>query len=182
MTPFFRKGHPRAPSLKKQRPEGNPPAEPDVAASVIARGMTLVGECRSRDTIRIEGRVEGGVRSGKAIVIAEGGVVLGDISAHDAIISGRVRGGVTTASSVKLKASCVVDGEIDTLNIAVEKGALVNVAFRRSPANTWREPDWEASLKNACNRAPPDVVDRTASHDREDRGPATVAGVPERAR
>lgn len=142
MTPFFGKGHDPSvrPSLKKQRPTGRPPAEPDAAASVIARGMTLVGDCRSEGTIRIEGWVEGGVQSAKAVVIAKDGVVVGNVIARDAIISGRVQGEVTTASSVELKASGVVDGAIDTRNIAVEKGALINATFKRSSANTWRGP------------------------------------------
>ena len=144
MTPFFRKGHDARirPWPKQRRPTEKPPAEPDVTASVIARGMTLVGDCRSEDTIWIEGRVEGGVKSGKAVVIAKGGVVVGDVIAHDAIISGRVRGGVTTASRVELKASSVVDGEIDTRKIAVEKGALINAALKRSSAGAGRRPDW----------------------------------------
>ena len=132
MTPLFRKGQPRGPSPKNQRPTETPPAEPDVTGSVIARGTTLVGDCRSEGTVWIEGRVEGGVESRKAIVIAKDGVVVGDIIARDVIISGRVQGGVTTASRVELKASCVVDGEIDTPSIAVERGALINAAFKVS--------------------------------------------------
>ncbi len=100
--------------------------------------MTLVGRCKSEGTIRIEGRVEGEVQSEEAIVIAEDGVVVGEIIAHDAFISGRVEGGVTTASSVELKASCVVDGEIDARYIAVEQGALINASFKGSSAKTRR--------------------------------------------
>ena len=90
MTPFVGEGHDPSvrPSLKNQRPTGSAPAEPDVTASVIARGMTLVGDCRSEGTIRIEGRVEGDVRSAKAIVIGKDGVVIGDVIARDTIISG----------------------------------------------------------------------------------------------
>lgn len=137
---------------KQQRPTGTLAAEPDVTASVIARGTTLVGDCSSEGTIWIEGRVEGRVQSAKAIVIAKDGVVAGDIIAHDAIISGRVQGGVTTASSVELKASCVVAGEIGTRNIAVEKGALVNASFTRSSANAWRGPGLDASRVKADER------------------------------
>ena len=145
MTPFLRKGHPSAPPRMKRRPGGDPSAEPDGAASVIARGMTLVGDCSSRDTIRVEGRVDGDIRSDKAIVVAKNGVVVGDILARDAVISGRVRGRVETASSIELKASCVVDGEIDTLSIAVEKGALINVAFKTSSEETRRGDDTRRS-------------------------------------
>lgn len=67
--------------------------------------------------------------------------MVGDIIARDAVIAGRVQGGVTSASRVELKASCVVDGEIDTPSIAVERGALINAAFKISSANTWRRPD-----------------------------------------
>ena len=105
--------------------------------------MTLVGHCKSEGTIRIEGRVDGEVESEETIVIAKDGVVVGEIIAHEAIISGRVQGGVTTASSVELRASCVVDGEIDARYIAVEQGALINAAFKGSSANTRRRPDWK---------------------------------------
>ena len=88
--------------------------------------MNVTGDCKSEGTIRIEGRVEGRIEAGKAIVIGKNGTVIGDISTQDAVISGRIQGTLTIASRLELQASCDVNGEIDTRRIVLEEGATVN--------------------------------------------------------
>ncbi len=132
MTPLIRKRdkHRGKPELNKQRPIGQPPAVPEGTVSIIGPGMTLVGDCKSEGTIRIEGRVEGNVESGKSIMIAKDAVVTGDIIAHDAIISGRIQGRLTVASMVGLQASCSVNGEINARHMLIEEGAVVNASVK----------------------------------------------------
>ena len=65
---------------------------PDTVISIIGPGMRVVGDCETEGTVRIEGRVEGSVRAGKAVVVGKEGIVDGDIFTQDAVISGTVQG------------------------------------------------------------------------------------------
>ena len=111
---------------RKPRTEQRPPGAPDNTISIIGPGMTVVGDCKSEGTIRIEGKVEGRLEAGKAIVIGKEGLVLGDVFTQDAVISGAIQGSLTIASRLELQASCNVTGEIDTRRIVLEEGATIN--------------------------------------------------------
>lgn len=98
----------------------------DSVISIIGPGMTIVGDCQTEGTIRIEGSVEGSVKAGKAVVIGKQGVVTGDIFTQDAVISGRVEGTLVAASRLELQATCRIDGEIQTRRMQLEEGAVLN--------------------------------------------------------
>lgn len=101
-------------------------ASPDSVISIIGPGMTIIGDCQTDGTVRIEGSVEGSVKAGKAIVIGKQGRVAGDIVTQDAVISGAVEGTVTAASRLELQATCRIDGEVHTRRMQLEEGAVLN--------------------------------------------------------
>ena len=61
------------------RDRDNSQTSSDAVISIIGPGMTVVGDCESDGTIRIEGSVNGSVKAGKAVVIGKQGLVAGDI-------------------------------------------------------------------------------------------------------
>ncbi len=99
---------------------------PDSVISIIGPGMTIIGDCKTDGTVRIEGSVEGSVKAGKAVVIGKKGSVKGDIVTQDAVISGRVDGKLTAASRLELQATCRIDGEVHTRRMQLEEGAVLN--------------------------------------------------------
>lgn len=101
-------------------------SSPDSVISIIGPGMTIVGDCETDGTVRIEGAVEGSVKAGKAVVIGKQGVVTGDILTQDAVISGRVEGKLVAASRLELQATCRIDGEVQTRRMQLEEGAVLN--------------------------------------------------------
>ena len=52
---------------------------PDAIISIIGPGMTVVGDCETEGSIRIEGNIAGSIRAGKAVVVGEDAWVKGDI-------------------------------------------------------------------------------------------------------
>jgi cytoskeletal protein CcmA (bactofilin family) len=94
--------------------------------SIIGPGMTIVGDCQTDGTVRVEGSVEGSIKAGKAVVIGKQGVVSGDITTQDAVISGRVEGTLVAASRLELQATCHIEGEIHTRRMQLEEGAVLN--------------------------------------------------------
>lgn len=94
--------------------------------SIIGPGMTIVGDIQTDGTIRVEGSVEGSIKAGKAVVVGKQGLVSGDITTQDAVISGRVEGTLVAASRLELQATCKIDGEVHTRRMQLEEGAVLN--------------------------------------------------------
>ena len=85
----------------------------------------MTGDCRTTGAIHVEGQVEGDVEAG-AVVVGKNGVVRGDISAEEAVVSGRVEGNVTVSSRLKLRASGRLEGDVNAQRIVMEEGAVLN--------------------------------------------------------
>ena len=96
--------------------------------SIIGPGMNIVGDLVTDGTVRVEGRIEGTVRAGKAVVIGKGGEVVGDVLTQDAVIGGRVRGTVVAESRLELQASSDIEGQIRAraAHLQLEEGARFN--------------------------------------------------------
>ena len=101
-------------------------ASPQSMISIIASGMKVVGDCETDGTIRIEGSVEGTVRAGKAVVVGKEGIVRGDITTQDAVVSGTVLGTLLVESRLELQATCRVDGDVRARRMQLEEGAILN--------------------------------------------------------
>jgi len=112
------------------RDRSNGGSAPETVISIIGPGMTVVGDCQTEGTIRVEGRVEGSVAAGKAVVVGKEGTVDGDIRTQDAVISGRVAGTLVAESRLELQATSRVQGDVHARRMQLEEGALLNGTVR----------------------------------------------------
>lgn len=98
------------------------------APSIIGPGMNIVGDLVTDGTVRVEGRIEGTVRAGKAVLIGKGGEIAGDVLTQDAVIGGTVRGTVVAESRLELQATSIIEGHIRVRagHLLVEEGAVHN--------------------------------------------------------
>jgi cytoskeletal protein CcmA (bactofilin family) len=100
----------------------------EASISIIGPGMNIIGNLSTDGTVRVEGRIEGTVRAGKAVLIGKGGEVVGDILTQDAVIGGRVHGTILAESRLEIQATSVIDGQIRvrTGHLVMEEGAVHN--------------------------------------------------------
>lgn len=105
---------------------GSSGAAPEAVISIIGPGMKVVGDCETDGTVRIEGNVQGSVRAGKAVVVGKDGVVQGDITTQDAVVSGRVDGSLTAESRLEVQASAHIQGEVRARRMQLDEGAVMN--------------------------------------------------------
>jgi cytoskeletal protein CcmA (bactofilin family) len=119
--------------------------------------MTIVGDCETDGTVRVEGSVEGSIKAGKAVVVAKQGVVTGNIVTQDAVISGQVQGTLIATSRLELLGTAHVEGEIHTRRMQVEEGAVLN-----GVVHTCVDPPKVATVKPpAAAVRPPEMVPAT---------------------
>jgi cytoskeletal protein CcmA (bactofilin family) len=99
--------------------------------SLIGPGMQVVGDVVTEGEVRVEGRIHGTLRAGRAVFVGKEGEILGDLTTESAVIGGRVRGTVT-AERLTLQATCEIEGEIRTQphNLSLEEGAQFNGQVR----------------------------------------------------
>jgi cytoskeletal protein CcmA (bactofilin family) len=112
---------------------------PEQVISLIGPGMRVVGDCETEGALRIEGSVRGNIRAGKAVVVGKEGVVEGDITTQDAIISGIVKGTLRAESRLEIQASSRIEGDILAGRMQLEEGALLTGSVqvgRALPART----------------------------------------------
>jgi cytoskeletal protein CcmA (bactofilin family) len=122
---------------------------PEQVISIIGPGMKITGDCDTNGAVRVEGTVQGNIRAGKAVVVGKDGLVEGDISTQDAVISGRVKGSLKADSRLEVQAASRVEGEISAGRMQVEEGAVLNGTVKigkgvaetaAPPAKPGREP------------------------------------------
>lgn len=96
------------------------------SSNVIGKGTVLEGNIETYGNIRIEGKVNGNIKSKSKIALGTGSHVDGNISAQNADIEGEVKGRVDIGELLVLKATAVVHGDIITGKLVVEPGAIFN--------------------------------------------------------
>jgi cytoskeletal protein CcmA (bactofilin family) len=99
---------------------------PESAISIVGPGAVIFGAIDTPGTVRVEGRIEGGVAAGKAVVVSAGGSVEGDIQTEDAVISGAVRGSVTALSRIEITPTGRVEGDLYTRTFRTDEGAVLD--------------------------------------------------------
>lgn len=100
--------------------------------SIVGPGMTVEGKCSGDGSVRVEGKVDGGVEATQSVVVVEKGEVVGDIEARDAVIAGHVTGTIRAENRVELKASCRVRGDIECESVSLEEGGRLDGELRMS--------------------------------------------------
>ncbi len=96
------------------------------SSNVIAKETKIKGDIDAQGNIRIEGEVEGLVKSKSKIVIGESALIKGNLYSAEAEVSGKVEGKVTCTEILYLKKSALVSGDIITKKLVVENGAAFN--------------------------------------------------------
>ncbi|OGR84100.1 MAG: hypothetical protein A2636_06495 [Elusimicrobia bacterium RIFCSPHIGHO2_01_FULL_64_10] len=90
--------------------------------TVVGADTVIQGTISSKGSMRIDGKVEGGITDADAVVIGEHGEVHGDIAARSVVVGGRVTGNVS-ASSIEVLTDAQMHGDLKTAALAIAEGA-----------------------------------------------------------
>jgi cytoskeletal protein CcmA (bactofilin family) len=102
--------------------------------NLVGEGTVFEGTLRAESDVRASGKIVGKLDvDGKAIV-AESGVVDGEIVATNADVAGRVEGEIHVSERLVLKSTAHVDGNIETDRLVVEEGAVFTGECRMGEA------------------------------------------------
>jgi cytoskeletal protein CcmA (bactofilin family) len=117
---------------KSSKPTGFPPGrgvmfskDNEQLESFIGSGTEFQGELNVKGSLRVEGQFDGKVNA-PYVILAETGVIKGEVSAKKIIIEGKVEGNLRVQEIVEIKATGKVLGDIFTKKISITEGAKVN--------------------------------------------------------
>lgn len=98
-------------------------------SSLIDRGVEIVGDVIVSDGLRVDGRVQGDVRTKPAaralLVLSEHGSIEGTVQVYDAVINGTITGDVEVEHFIELQPNARVVGNIRYTKLRMECGARV---------------------------------------------------------
>ncbi|WP_406685349.1 polymer-forming cytoskeletal protein [Seonamhaeicola sp. MEBiC1930] len=95
--------------------------------NIIAQGTKIVGDLNSEGDIRIDGAVEGNIKTSGKVVVGKTGFVKGTLQGTDAYFEGKISGKLALSGTLTLKSSAHIEGEVIVGKLSVEPGATFNV-------------------------------------------------------
>lgn len=90
----------------------------------LDEGTEFRGDISFQDTLRIDGKFEGSIRSGRLLIIGETADVNADIDVVSVSVRGALRGNVHARERIELHQSARCQCNLDTRVLVVAEGAL----------------------------------------------------------
>lgn len=92
--------------------------------TIIGAGTVVEGILKASASTRIEGTVNGDITSEGVVVIANEGIVNGNITAVDVKISGTVKGNLIISGKTELVSNGKLVGDIKTGSLSIDETAI----------------------------------------------------------
>lgn len=119
------------------RKRQQPVIEVSKLSSLIAPGVEIAGDVIVTDGLRVDGRIEGNVRSKPGsrglLVLSERGGIRGAVHVHDAVVNGTIDGDLEVEHYLELQANARVTGNITYRQLRLDCGAVVQGRLERLP-------------------------------------------------
>jgi cytoskeletal protein CcmA (bactofilin family) len=94
--------------------------------NVIAQGTKIVGDVTSQGPFRVDGSIEGNVKTPGKVVVGRSGSITGTLQGENADFEGKFSGKLHLTGTLTLKATAHIEGEVVIGKLAVEPGANFN--------------------------------------------------------
>lgn len=91
--------------------------------NIIGKGTIITGDLISEGDFRIDGTIEGTIKTSGRVIIGKEGIIKGTVLCGFADIEGTFTGKITVNNLLTLKASSTIAGETIIGALAVEPGA-----------------------------------------------------------
>ncbi len=118
--------------FRKAREEGRPAPPPTTGSGVgaltafIDQGSEFSGKLSFKDTVRIDGKLEGQISSDNTLIVGETGEIRANIRSDVVIVSGLIEGDVMAQTQIVLHKTGRIKGNVKTARLSIEEGAQLN--------------------------------------------------------
>lgn len=98
--------------------------------NTISESSKIMGDFISEGDIRIDGKLEGTIKTSGKLVIGKAGFVKGKVECANADFEGKFSGDLLVNGILSLKPSASVSGELIVGKLAVEPGATIDATCK----------------------------------------------------
>lgn len=109
-----------------QEKKANTSSEFNKEQNKIAPGTKVSGNLEAKGGFRIDGCIEGNIKTPGKVVIGKEGVVNGELQCENADIEGKFTGKLNITGTLSLRSTALIEGEATVSKLAVEPGATFN--------------------------------------------------------
>ncbi len=96
--------------------------------NVVAKNTSIVGDIISEGDFRIDGTLEGTIKTSGRVIIGAEGTVKGKIESTNADIEGKFSGELLVQEILTIKATAFISGDVIIGKLSVEPGATFNAS------------------------------------------------------
>ena len=94
--------------------------------NVVAKNTAIIGDIISEGDFRIDGTLEGNIKTKGRVIIGISGSVKGKIDAVNSDIEGKLSGDLLVQETLTIKATAIISGDVVIGKLSVEPGATFN--------------------------------------------------------
>jgi len=94
--------------------------------NVIAKNTVIIGDIKSDGDFRIDGTLEGSLKTDGRVIIGSDGFIKGKVEATNADIEGKFSGELLVSNTLTIKATADISGEVIIGKLSIEPGASFN--------------------------------------------------------
>ena len=117
--------------------------------NIIAKNTSLVGDINSDGDFRVDGKIEGTIKTTGRVIIGKEGFVSGTIDCTHADIEGTFSGKLLVDQVLSLKSTAEISGDVVMGQLSVEPGAAFNATCSMKGSVKVMQNDSEKTKKTA---------------------------------
>lgn len=106
----------------------------------LNKGVTIKGEIRFQDMLRLDGKVEGKIVSDSHLVVGASAEINGEVIVGRATLSGTVRGTVKASDRIELLKGGKIYADLTTPKLIIEEGAFFEGRCIMDPKSAASKP------------------------------------------
>lgn len=107
------------PRVKEREPVESPPND----ETAIAAGMVIEGKIQGTTNLRIAGTFRGDLTVQGTLILDQGGLIVGNVSAKSVVLGGEIQGNISATSRVAILATGILRGDLKAELFVAEAGA-----------------------------------------------------------
>ena len=92
--------------------------------TILGKGTYLKGELKVEHSLRVDGRVDGDIKTTDTLVVGKAGEISGNIQVKHLIVGGKMNGTVVALGKVVLESKSEFHGELKTSKLVIDEDAI----------------------------------------------------------
>lgn len=95
----------------------------DKINTIIGEGTVIDGSCNFSEATRIDGVINGEVKSKNKLIIGESGKIVGNVYAEELILGGSIEGNILGGDRVEILGTGTLTGDMQTRKLIIDENA-----------------------------------------------------------